>query len=86
MGREEEEGKVRRLQGQNECRREQTEFRIEIYAPKNPHTELGRVIRPRVRECWREGGEEEEGVSAGSIALERERARPRGLQIRNQRT
>ena len=75
---------MHRPQRQNEEARGQTEFRIEFYAPKNPHTKLRSLIRPRVSECWGEGGEEEVGVSARSIALERERARPGGLQIRIQ--
>ena len=59
---------------------------MEFYVPENPYDELPSTIHPRVPECWGEEGEEEVGVSARSIALEREPARPRGLQIRNQRT
>ena len=73
-------------QSQNESRHNQTDFRIVIYASESPHTEIGRVIHPRVRECWREGGEEEERVSVRSIALERECVRPRGPQIPIQHT
>ena len=73
-------------QHQNERACSQAVFRIVIYVPENPYAELCSQIRPRMPECWEEGGEEEVGVSARSIALEREPARPRGLQIRNQRT
>ena len=71
-------------QSQNKQARGQTDFIIEFYVPENPYAELRSLIRPRVHECWGEGGEEEVGVSAQSIALKQERTRPRGLQIRIQ--
>ena len=86
MGRGGGWGRVHRPQRQNEEARGQAVFKIEFYAPKNPHTELRSLVHPRVSECWVEGGEEEVGVSARSIALEREPARPRGLQSRILRT
>ena len=69
-------------QSQNKKARGQTDFIIEFYVPENPYAELRSLIRPRVRECWGEGGEEEVGVSARSIALERGPARLNGFQIR----
>ena len=69
-------------QRQNERARSQAVFRIVIYVPENPYAELCSQIRPRMPECWGKGGEEEVGVSARSIALERGPARLNGFQIR----